>query len=161
MAADRARDLLTGTLLFVIALVWIGFILTTIPDSPGSPSSARTFPLASGIALAVLSAVLLAGAIFRTSPLQAKKAAPALDALDWRGIAATFGFLAVYILLLKLTGFLIGTVVALAAFLYLMLGKRSPWLLIGYPVGFAVAVWLILGKLLAVYLPQGELINLF
>lgn len=161
MAADRARDLLTGTLLLVVALVWIGIILTTIPDAPGSPSSARTFPLASGVALAALAAVLLAGAFVRTPAAEAKKAGPGLDSLEWRGIVATFGFLAGYILLLKLTGFLIGTVVTLAAFLYFVLGKRSPWLLIAYPVGFALTVWLILGKLLAVYLPRGELINLF
>ncbi|MBK5957477.1 hypothetical protein CCR97_04530 [Rhodoplanes elegans] len=161
MTADRGRDLVTGTLLLVVALVWIGLVLTTIPDAPGSPSSARTFPLASGIALAVLAGVVLVGAMVRTSAAPTQKAGPGLDALEWRGIAATFGFLAVYILLLKLTGFLIGTVVVLAAFLHLVLGKRSPWLLIGYPVGFALAIWLILGKLLAVYLPIGELINLF
>ncbi|MTW17013.1 hypothetical protein GJ689_12445 [Rhodoplanes serenus] len=158
----RTRDLLTGSLLLVVALVWIGLILTTIPDAEGMPSSARTFPLASGIGLAVLSAIVVAGALFgNTADADQKRAGPGLDALEWRGIAATFGFLVGYIALLWAVGFILATVVALAAYLFLMLGKRSPALLIGYPVGFALAVWLILGKLLAVYLPRGVLFNLF
>jgi putative tricarboxylic transport membrane protein len=160
--SDLARDRLTGVLLLLVAVVWIGLVVMTIPDSPGSPSSARTFPLASGIGLAVLSAVLIVGSFLpNTTGPGAKRSGPGLDSIEWRSILATFGFFVLYILLLKYTGFIIATVVTLAAFLFAVLGKRSPWLLIGYPVGFALSVWLILGKLLAVYLPRGELINLF
>jgi putative tricarboxylic transport membrane protein len=157
-----ARDRLVGTVLLVVAIVWIALVLRTFPPAlVDAPTSPRTFPLASGIGLAVLSVIVLLGTFTSTKDGVAPGMAASIDALERRGIAATFGFIVAYIVALKYVGFVVGTLVVLAAFLYFVLGKRSPWLLIGYPTGFAFGVWFILGKLMAVYLPRGELINLF
>lgn len=159
---DRTRDILTGSVLLIIALVWIGLVYGTIPGAMGSASSARTYPLVAGYGLAGLSALLIVGAFLRTSVSSgAKRAGAVLDGFEWRAIAATFGFLAIYILLLQYVGFVLATVVGIAAFLVLVLGKRSPVLVLGYSLGFTFTIWLVLGELLAVYLPRGELINLF
>lgn len=157
---ELARDRLAGGLLLLIAAIWIGLVLGTFPEGMGGNTSASTFPLGSGIALAVLSVILIAGTFLRKG---GEDAGPrvGIDALEWRGVVATFGFLVAYMVALKYIGFILGTLVVLAAFLYFVLGKRSPWLLIGYPAGFAFGVWFILGELMAVYLPRGELINLF
>lgn len=160
--SSLVRDRLAGAVLLVVAIVWIALVLRTFPPAlVDAPTSPRTFPLASGIGLAVLSAIVLLGTFLPKKDGAETGTPTTIDALEWRGIAATFGFMVAYIVALKYVGFVIGTLVVLAAFLFVVLGKRSPWLLIGYPVGFAFGVWLILGKLMAVYLPRGELINLF
>jgi hypothetical protein len=157
-----ARDRLAGVVLLAVAVIWLAMVLWTFPSaSLDAPTSSRTYPLASGIALAVLSLIVLLGTIVPRKDGAAPGKAVSIDGMEWRGIAATFGFMVAYIVALKYTGFIIGTLVVLAAFLYFVLGKRSPWLLIGYPAGFAFGVWFILGKLMAVYLPRGEFINLF
>jgi putative tricarboxylic transport membrane protein len=156
-----ARDRLAGAVLLVVAIIWIALVLGTFPPALDAPSSSRTYPLASGIGLAVLSVIVLVGTFLPKKDGAAAVKVTTIDALEWRGIAATFGFMVAYIVALKYVGFVIGTLLVLAAFLFFVLGKRSPWLLIGYPAGFAFGVWLILGKLMAVYLPRGELINLF
>jgi putative tricarboxylic transport membrane protein len=143
-----------------LAIAWIAVVLGTFPEGYGGPTSSRTFPLISAAALAVLSVILIAGTFKRQEEGKGQVRRLA-DALEWRGIAATFGFLAAYIALLHFTGFVLATIVVLAAFLYFVLGKRSPWLLLGYSLGFAFGVWFILGQLMAVYLPRGSLINLF
>jgi len=157
-----ARDRLAGAVLLVVAIVWIALVLRTFPPAlVDASTSPRTFPLASGIGLAVLSAIVLFGTFLPRKDRAEAGKVTTINALEWRGIAATFGFMVAYIVALKYAGFVIGTLVVLAAFLFFVLGKRSPWLLIGYPAGFAFGVWFILGKLMAVYLPRGELINLF
>lgn len=157
-----ARDRLAGIVLLAIAVIWLALVLGTFPPATlDAPTSSRTYPLASGIALAILSVIVLLGSIVPRKDGAGAGKAVHIDGMEWRGIAATFGFMVAYIVALKYSGFIIGTFVVLAAFLYLVLGKRSPWLLIGYPAGFAFGVWFILGKLMAVYLPRGEFINLF
>lgn len=160
--SDAASDRLTGAILLLFAGAWIAFVLATFPEVTNGPTGARTYPLASGVLLALLSAMLIAGSFLRRDrPAADGKPAAGIDAIERRGIAATFGFLVVYLALLNYVGFILATVIALAGFLYLMLGKRSPWLLIGYPAGFAFGIWFLLGKVMGVYLPRGELINLF
>ena len=159
--SDLARDRLAGGVLLLIAAVWIAVVLGTFPPSFGGATSPSTFPLASGIILAVLSAMMIAATFLRKADGAEKTADVSIDAIEWRGILATFGFLILYMVLLKYVGFILGTLIALTGFLYFVLGKRSPWLLLGYPAGFAFGAWLVLGKLMAVYLPRGELINLF
>jgi len=155
-----ARDRLAGVLLLLVAVVWIALVYGTFAeDLAGGPTTSRTFPLASGALLALLSLLLIAGTFVKGR--HGTKGRVRIDALEWRGIVATFGFLAAYVSLLYAVGFILGTIAAIVAFLYLMLGKRSPWLLIGYSFGFAFGVWFILGEMMAVYLPRGALINLF
>lgn len=160
--SDAASDRLTGAILLLFAGAWIALVLGTFPEVTNGPTGARTYPLASGILLALLSAMLIAGSFLRRErPAGGDKPAAGVDAIERRGIAATFGFLLVYLALLNYVGFILATVIALAGFLYLVLGKRSPWLLIGYPAGFAFGIWFLLGKVMGVYLPRGEFINLF
>ena len=64
-------------------------------------------------------------------------------------------------LLLDLFGFLIATAVSTAAFLIVALHKRSPKLVAAVSLGLALAIWLILGKAMGVYLPRGSLFDLF
>ena len=58
-------------------------------------------------------------------------------------------------------GFVIATVAAVAAFLVLVLDKRSPLLVAGMSLGLAFGIWLILGKAMGVYLPHGTLVDWF
>jgi putative tricarboxylic transport membrane protein len=58
-------------------------------------------------------------------------------------------------------GFVIATVMVVAVILRIVLNMRSPVLLIAMPLGLGLGVYLILGRLLQIYLPRGTLVQPF
>lgn len=146
----------TGIVLLVAAIAWTAGAFWTIPAGFGAaPISPRSFPIALGVILVLLSLGLIAGTFLK----ETGESAPAADAGDRRSeiwaFAASFGFLIVYTALLDRLGFLIATLIASAAMLLFVFRIRSPLLLIGMPLGLAFGIWFVMGKLMGVYLPHG------
>lgn len=159
---DQARDQLTAVVLLVVSAIWISGVYRYIPEVQGAPTSPRTFPLAMGLGLAALSAILLLSSLFARGGAEHRPAGEGGGhGLELKALACVFGFLAGYIALLSAFGFILATIVVVAAFLWFVLRRRSPGLILGLSFGLAFGIWLVLNKLMAVYLPRGELFNLF
>lgn len=151
-------DRLAGSILLLVALAWIVGCYWTIPDAAGGARvGPRGFPLAMGVMLAVLSAILIAGSFAGGDDADDGEKHP-IGRTDVWALACTFGFLGVYVALMAWFGFLIGTVISTALFLVVVLNKRAPLLVAGVSLGLAVGVWFILGKLMGVYLPHGTIV---
>ncbi len=149
------RERLAGAILLAFAVVWSVGVYWTIPGDPGGfRIGPRGFPLAMGIALAVLAALLIVRG-FLADPLHAETAEPPMDRGEWFALAATFGFLSCYVGLLAAIGFVMATVFSTALFMIYVLGKRSVPLVAGMSLGLGFGIWLILGKAMGVYLPRG------
>lgn len=160
---------LTGGILLLVAVIWTAGVYWAIPGGDGGGRiGPRGFPLGMGILLGILSLFLLAGSVVNgetgVAPdeegVERPRTARERFAEKW-SLVATFGFLGAYVLLLDLFGFLIATVVAVAAFLGFGLDKRSPKLIAGTALGLGFGIWLILGKAMGVYLPRGSVIDWF
>jgi hypothetical protein len=154
-------DRLAGFILLLVAGLWIAGVFWAIPGVAGSSRvGPRGFPLAMGVMLTGLSLLLILTAGRGGEPDGESRTRADIVAEIW-ALAATFGFLALYVVLLDLFGFLMGTAVSTAAFLVLVLRKTSPKLVAAVSLGLALAIWLILGKAMGVYLPRGSLFDLF
>jgi hypothetical protein len=151
-------DRLAGSILLLVALAWIVGCFWTIPEvAGGARVGPRGFPLAMGVMLAALAAILIAGS-FAGGEVADDGDERSITRTDVWALASTFGFLAGYVVLMAWFGFLIGTIVSTASFLIVVLNKRSPVLIAGVSLGLAVGVWFILGKLMGVYLPHGTIV---
>ena len=140
----RNADLWSGLALAVLA----AYIIVQAsgwdymgPDGPG----AGFFPLWYGVAMLVLSAVLVASSLLRREP----------DSVDWRGTGralAVSAALAAAVVLFKLTGFVIGF--AALAFFIVSVMYRRPWpLAAAVAIGLAGGFYLVFPLLLGVNLP--------
>lgn len=159
MSAFATR--LTGLVLLAFAAVWIIVAFRVIPEGFGGTAlTPRTFPIGLGILLALLSIGLIAGTFTKNGEGDEVIAPPTAKdhSSEIWAIACTFGFLIVYIFALNLVGFVIATIVILAATLWFVLRYRSPFVLIGVPLGLTFGIWLMMGKFMGVYLPHGTLI---
>jgi putative tricarboxylic transport membrane protein len=156
-------DRLAGAILLLVAVVWIAGVFWTIPEvAGGARVGPRGFPLAMGVALAALSLALIVSSYVSTELLEAPADEPPVTRrIEAWALVSTFGFLALYVLLLDLFGFLIATIAATALFMVAVIDKRSPKLVACVSLGLAFGVWLILGKAMGVYLPRGSLIDWF
>ncbi|MBI4275836.1 MAG: tripartite tricarboxylate transporter TctB family protein [Rhizobiales bacterium] len=163
--AQSIRDRLAGVVLLLFAVVWIAGVFWTIPEVSGDARvGPRGFPFWMGMGLVGLSLILIAGSFVRTngniSLVEVTKEKADARSEVWAA-ASAFGFLVVYILALDWLGFIPATVLVVAAFLWFVLGKRSPLLVAGLPVGLTLGIWYIMGKLMGVYLPKSDFIPLF
>ncbi len=156
-------DRLAGVILLLVAALWIAGVYWAIPDVAGEAGRVgpRGFPLAMGVMLAALSALMIAGSFTAAEPGADDNSERRVDRTEIWALAATFGFLAGYVALLAWFGFVIGTAVSSAAFLFFVLNKRSPALIAGMSLGLAFGIWLILGKAMGVYLPHGMIVDWF
>jgi putative tricarboxylic transport membrane protein len=156
-------DRLAGAILLLVAALWIAGVFWTIPDVAGDSGriGPRGFPLAMGVMLAGLSALLIAGSFVSAEVGGDRNEVRAFDRAEVWALASTFGFLGGYVALMAWVGFVLATVVSTAAFLFFVLKKRSPLLVFGMPLGLAFGIWLILGKAMGVYLPHGAIIDWF
>jgi putative tricarboxylic transport membrane protein len=169
--SQTKSDRLAGGILLLVAIVWTAGVYWSIPGGSGEGQiGPRGFPLGMGILLGILSLFLLAGSFVSGETalpadededgLEQPRTARERFAEKW-SLVATFGFLAVYMLLLDLFGFLIATIVAVASFMVIGLDKRSPRLIGATSLGLGFGIWLILGKAMGVYLPRGSIIDWF
>ena len=159
-------DRLAGAILLGVAALWLAGVYWTIPGvDDGARVGPRGFPLAMGVLLAGLSLLLIVGSFATGGAADesvdvAEDGAPERRAEVW-ALFATFGFLAIYVVLLDWIGFLLGTVAAVAGFLVVVLKRRSPAMVASVSLGLALTIWLALGKGMGVYLPHGSLIDWF
>lgn len=158
----------TGAVLFVLAVVWTAGAFRLIPEGfGGAPVTPRSFPVGLGVLLAILSILMIASTFVRgtNAASGAANLVPPHVVRDrysevW-AVAATLAFLVLYALLLNFFGFVVATIIVTAATLFFVLRSRSPAVLIGLPLGLTFAVWLVMGKLMGVYLPRGSIIDGF
>jgi putative tricarboxylic transport membrane protein len=167
--SQTKSDRLASIILLLVAIVWTAGVYWTIPGGAGEGQiGPRGFPLGMGILLGILSLFMLAGSFVSGEAalpsdedgLEQPRTVRERFAEKW-SLVATFGFLAAYVLLLDLFGFLIATIVAVASFLLIGLDKRSPRLIAATSLGLGFGIWLILGKAMGVYLPRGSIIDWF
>jgi hypothetical protein len=152
---------LTGLTLLAFAVAWTVGAFWLIPEGfGGGPISPRGFPAGLGMLLALLSLALLAGTFGKEHRDEDDGGALFGDRKSeiW-AIATTFVFLLAYMAGLYLVGFVIATLVVLAATLFFALRYRSPLVLLGVPLVLTFGIWLLMGKLMGVYLPHGVLIH--
>ncbi len=137
--------------------LWCWGVVVSIPSTGDEARlGARGFPMAMGLLLGALGIVLVLQALVRPSSV------PEMGSLkgEFRTVACTVGLLVGYAVLLEYTGFLIATIVTVAVAVGPVLGIWR-WLLItGMSGGLGFGIYLILGKLLGVYLPSGKIVNL-
>jgi putative tricarboxylic transport membrane protein len=155
-------DRLAGIVLLLVALLWIAGVFWTVPDAAGDSGRVgpRGFPLAMGVMLAALSALMILMSFAGGADAE-RGGEGRFDRAELWALISTFGFLAGYVVLLALVGFVVATAVSIAAFLVFALDKRSPPLVAGMSLGFAFGIWLILGKAMGVYLPHGSIVDWF
>ena len=161
----QGRDRLAGAVILLVAGAWCWGVIATIPDMGGGARvGPRGFPLALGVLLAALAALLIASSFFRpqhTEALEELKAdSPPLGVELW-AIGGTTAFLVGYAVLLWATGFIIATAAIVAAGLVLGLGKRNWGFVAAMSLGTALVVFVTFNKVLGVYLPHGAYVDLW
>jgi hypothetical protein len=147
----------------VIACIWIWLVSTTIPGGfGGGDIGPRAFPLTFGIALAILSALLI---------FQSLRAAPESDPVPeipdepvartaWLPAALVLVEICLYGFLLQKVGFVIATPIIILLIMLANLRVRSIKLLLGMSIGLTLGSWLIFEKVLGIYMANGSWINL-
>jgi hypothetical protein len=162
---SSAQERLAGAILLAVALAWLVGVFWAVPDiGPITRIGPRTFPFATGAALAILSLLLIGRTLFyvrRGSGMAAETGAAAGTGAEAWALLATFGFLIAHLMLMVWIGFVPATVITVAAFVWFVLKQRSPLLVAGVSFGLAFGIWLVLGLLMGVYLPHGMLVQLF
>ena len=151
MTRDRA-----SALVLIVLFVGYGWMSTGIEMFPGAeadPFTPQTLPKA----LAVLGAVL-GVMLFLTRPKGdgARSFFSAFAGFQWSKVIQLMVVMLLYAVALTWLGFLIATVLFLAAGFWI-LGIRSARTIILGSVPLAVGFWLVLAKLLDIYLAPGEI----
>lgn len=165
----RRREVVTGTILFVLGIAWTTTVYYTVPEGRGAMIGPRAFPLYLGTALILLSGILLvqalAGIIPDASTSDAEIDVGAPPPLGfWQRMPIVVGVCAIigaYGWMMQALGFLISTILVVATTLLLVVQVRRPMLILGMSLGIAVGAWLLFGQLLGSYMPRGTLIPHF
>lgn len=160
---ERREDILAGSLLMIFSILWVAVVWSTVPVGEGV--GPRAFPLWLGVALVVLSVLLLLKGLRGVYPAveEAEYAVepPVSIVLRLSLVVAVCVIIAVYGFLMQKIGFLPATVITVAATLIFGLGERRPLVVIGMALGIAVGAWAAFGQLLGAYMPPGTWITLF
>ncbi|RMH51017.1 MAG: tripartite tricarboxylate transporter TctB family protein [Alphaproteobacteria bacterium] len=155
----RARrwEVIAGAALLLFALGWTATIWLTVPAGYGV--GPRAFPLWLGVALAVLSALLLARGLLGSDEDESEEedGGPAATTPRRLGmVLAVCGIISAYGLLMPRLGFVLATMVTVAATLALVLGERRPLVVGGMALGLALGAWFAFGRILGAYMPHGS-----
>ncbi|RMD94494.1 MAG: tripartite tricarboxylate transporter TctB family protein, partial [Alphaproteobacteria bacterium] len=164
----RRRDLIAGSVLLLFAIGWTIAVWLTVPAGYGV--GPRAFPLWLGVALAVLSALLVLQALRREAA--PAEAGPVEEGEGEEGKAVTPGrrlltvatvcaIIIGYGWLMPRLGFMPATALAVLVTLVGPLGERRPVLILGMSLGIALGAWLAFGKILGAYMPPGSWFSLF
>jgi putative tricarboxylic transport membrane protein len=160
---ERRRDRLVGLVLFAFALAWCGLAYATIPPGFGDAAvGPRDFPIAVGLMLALVSALLFAFT-FVPQPDAAGPAQPDGSVLHtelW-AVGWTVGLVVAHALLMQWFGFVVATILIVAIALRIVLDVRSPALLVAMPLGLGFGIFFVMGRLMEIYLPRGTIIQPF
>ena len=165
---EKMSDLVLSGVLLLFAIGWTITVWCTIPGgfAPGD-IGARGFPLVLGIALLLLAVSLgiktwLApeaddsGLVEEDGP----KEAGGDGAFGGSGLLLVVIHITAFGFLMERLGFILTTILVVASMLFFCVGERKLWKLPIYGIGTALVCWLIFGKLMGVYLPQGAWIML-
>jgi len=163
---SRIQDSLFGAVLLVIAGSWTWLVIKTIPPGFGDGEiGPRAFPLAFGIILLMLAALLLAWPLFTRTRDRSESEAP--DAplaepapLYWLPALTVLIEILIYGFLLEKIGFVLATPVIVLLVMVVSLRERSVSKLIGTALGLSVGCWLIFEKVMGIYLAKGSWLNL-
>jgi len=159
---ERRRDRLIGLVLVAFAAAWCGIAYVTIPPGFGDAAiGPREFPLAVGLLLAALSALLFASSFLPEPAAAARRPDELPLGTEVWAAGSTVALLVVYALLMQWLGFVVATVIVVAVALRLVLNVRSPVLLIAMPLGLGFGIFFVMGRLMEIYLPRGTLIQPF
>lgn len=149
----HARDVIGAAVLLAGFIVY-GLHARDIALFPGQETEAftpRTLPYVVAIAGALLCVVR---AMFT---LRRPDSSGEMNAWSgWARVAAFCAFMLGYSVLLVELGFVVATILFLAAG-FAMLGERRPLMLTVLPVVFTLAFWLLMSQVLGLYLAPGEL----
>ena len=163
---ERRHDVIAGSILLLFAIAWTVTVWLTVPDGYGV--GPKAFPFWLGIALAVLSALLLLKGLLGTYDLTSNDDDPADAAaatIPFRtrlGIVATVcGIIIAFGWLMPKIGFVAAAALTVAVTLVGPLGERRPLLVAGMAVGIAIGAWLAFGQILGAYMPSGSWISIF
>lgn len=146
-----------GALLILALSVAYGIYAFKIPLiflSQGETLNARTMPYALSIAGIVLSLLIIILPSFDTQKAVTVKAA--LGGLDWKRTGWLIGLMVVYSLSMPWIGFVMASIGFMAGGT-MILGERSPKKILLASIPLVIVLWLILTKILGMYIAPGEL----
>ncbi len=160
------RDLLVGSLLLAFGVVWSVTVYVTIPTDFSESVGPRAFPLALGIALVLLSGLLLISSIRNARETGEETQVEDPDAVQnerivLKMVGAVFVTIMAYGFLMEKVGFVIATLTIVSTSMWLILGIRKPASIATMAVGITFGCWLVFGKILGAYLPPGTWLSLF
>lgn len=161
---NRAQDTVLGAALFALAAVWTWLVIDTIPPGFGDGEiGARAFPLAFGLILLALAALLLVRQYMMPSDKSEGSAdaeMPEFGRLKWGAALLLLAEIALYGFLLEKIGFVLATPVIVLLVMVLNLRVRSVTKLLAMSLGLTVGCWVIFEKVLGIYLANGTWMNI-
>jgi len=154
-----------GVGLLIFSLVWYGLVTNFIevPSSVEEGPDSRTFPLFFGFLLGAFSLLLIARSIIQGS---VTKKAPTSDKprenfwAEFRCASWMLGCLVFYCYNMSLFGFMLSTLVSVLLILVGALKVYRTKQIIAITLGISIGTYLIFGKLLGIYLPLGQLLDI-
>lgn len=155
------KDRISG-LVFMVFCAGYAFSATLIPSLPGEDLeylTPRTFPYALAVFGIIFSLLLILKS--KVDPVSEVDTLEIADGninkgYDWKLTISLLLLMVAYGILLPLLGFLVATILFLISGYYLM-GERSPKTLLLASIPLVVIFWLLLSKVLGVYLEMGSL----
>lgn len=155
---NRVQDIVLGVVLMTLAAIWTWLVVDTIPPGFGDGEiGARAFPLAFGLILLGLAALLLLRTLLMSDD---NAATPAADAPKWVPALLLLGEIALYGFLLEKVGFVLATPVIVLLVMMVNLRVLSISKLLSMSLGLTVGCWIIFEKVLGIYLANGTWMNL-
>jgi putative tricarboxylic transport membrane protein len=146
-----------GALLILALSIAYGIFAFKIPLiflSQGETLNARTMPYALSITGIVLSLLIIILPSYDAQKTVTVKAA--LGGLDWKRSGQLLGLMIVYSLSMPWIGFVIGSMIFMAGGT-MILGERNFKKILLASIPLVIALWLILTKILGMYIAPGEL----
>lgn len=155
---NRVQDIVLGVVLMTLAAIWTWLVVDTIPPGFGDGEiGARAFPLAFGLILLGLAALLLLRTLLMSDD---NATTPAADAPKWVPALLLLGEIALYGFLLEKIGFVLATPVIVLLVMMVNLRVLSISKLLSMSLGLTVGCWIIFEKVLGIYLANGTWMNL-
>ena len=149
------RDRASALVLLAVSLIygWMATGIEMFPGAEADPFTPQTLPKALSVLGAVLAILLL---FTRPKGDGARSFGSAFAGFQWNKVVQLLVVMVLYALALVWLGFLLATVLFLAAGFWI-LGIRSLRTIVLGAVPLAVGFWLVLAKLLDIYLAPGEI----
>lgn len=157
----RLRDRIAGALLLAAALVWVGLVYATIPPGQEATAGARAFPLWLGLALAALALMLLAQTFAGAGAADEPGGDGPVSGVEAWSVAAAIGLTILYGMVMERLGFLVATVLFVAAALTVLLRIRRPIFVAAMSFGISIGAYVLFQKVLGTYLPPGTWISVY